>query len=919
MPCNLDSFLRESEIIRAGVDSSELEAKKQQLVAPSELVDNSAYGMYEYNDFDEEAFSRRVEDTQPSPPKPTQKTKKRREKSRYLYASDLDDSEEDEEEEISSEEEDRALLLSKRDKPPSVTELIDVNAINASDVEPESPLPDEPQTPDKETIAANEQTEVINKVIDMLPFDLEAVEPSIFEVSPDLQRQSSTNFPVSCPPQHKSPPSLGMPSMVVGTQPSFIPSSSNQIPSHSITTSSTFDNPLNLMKTPPSSLPKPMEYQQSMSMNFPSTSGMSQFPLHKEIYGTDPRTQMSPFAPSPQRQRHHLPEQIPMFTQPQPLLKEVPPALIPPRLNTQMQPPVNLMKSSPPPLSSVSGINNNIASDKFDQAQTPTIPKMKPINVEKNMFLDSSSLKMPNLISSILKPPSRLEQPPPQSNIVQPDKLPQKPLEPPSVFDDSQLLRGYNMMPNQFGKDRPAPKFMSSELPKASRKKSSSSSSLPKTEVKTPLLTTAQTNQPKLAAVSMNERARMINSMKEKMAAMKSKKHQSESERLQPPASQAFKPNITGKKHTKVSGMEDSDDEVAPTKRPSTQQTRTTLDLPAPLDVNIPQTSSSIPRPSPSNALPVRLRFKLGNNGSAANGNYSAFQNDVQQKKTSTTSPSSSKQPDMPKLEPINLKLHPNKVVEDEKERKRKEEKKQRKLEKKLKREKQREDKQRPSNVEIQAPLKLKIRIGKQETVDRSFSHLAPSSSSTQSSWSKEIKEVKEIKEIKEEPKVPRLKIKFGKLPGDKAKEKSGDDSGEKSKKAKKRHRSPQQTEASSRLFINREESGPKVPRLKIKFGGRPEDPNKLPNEVKELPKMTNIPDISRHAPTTFPQQTSSSTLPPLMTSISMLSRPPSISFMDLSPVSGGSQPIPLLTPAAPDFSDEEMGGHLNSLDNYSI
>ena len=100
-----ESFLRESEIIRWGIDEKDLHARRAQtLPCPAHLDANATpvtiSARYDYHEFDERDYERAPTPAAVSPSRaPPKRGHRKREKSRYLYASDLDSDEEYEEDE----------------------------------------------------------------------------------------------------------------------------------------------------------------------------------------------------------------------------------------------------------------------------------------------------------------------------------------------------------------------------------------------------------------------------------------------------------------------------------------------------------------------------------------------------------------------------------------------------------------------------------------------------------------------------------------------------------------------------------------------------------------------------------------------------------------------------------------------------
>jgi hypothetical protein len=252
---------------------------------------------------------------------------------------DTDSDEEDEEEKMSENGPSKAY------KSSSVTELIDLSEID-NIIDTEAGALSAVPTPDAETRAANEQTEAIDKALELLPHDLENVTPLLFEnvadpkdmqfnlpisFQPTFQSNVSSSASTSAQSMHQQSPAIQMmPIMPI-------------LPPHSSTMQSPFGDSFGVMKTPPAQqrIPQPI---------YPSMPSFSQHP------------QLQPSVLSPPKPSISLPHQI------------------------RQQPPMNIMK---PPHISMPTTNNNITQEKFDTSQLASnIPQFKPINTIQTPLLN---------------------------------------------------------------------------------------------------------------------------------------------------------------------------------------------------------------------------------------------------------------------------------------------------------------------------------------------------------------------------------------------------------------------------------------------------------------------------------------------------------------------------------------------------
>lgn len=1027
--------------------------KKQLLKAPEDLVDphTSSYGTYEYNEFDENTFTHVEVTPPPSPPKPSIKTKKKREKSKYLYASDFDsDSEEEEEDE--DEEKSSDSEIKKRVKKASITELIDLSAT----IDMESDNMD--QTLDAETLAAHEQTEAIDKALELLPHDLENVIPSIFDdisepkgLPFDLPlnlQQSNVNFmpnvtsapqtssssiemippiPISMPMSLNNPltssSSFGLLNTSVSSIHSTIQSNtthstvqSNTVQSNTIQSNFNFVS----MKTPPNQQID-FNFQKQQQLNFPISTSSTISQIQKGIFTSATQQNFPRSPPKPQQKQQpessisHFNKQIP---------KEVIPIVPPPQFNQLNQQQISQQPSimKPPPIIKPPTTNNN-----KEEVLAPKIPKFKPINSAKNP-LNDPTFKPPvqPTTSSILKPPTKIDQPI--------EKLPPKPLEPPGAFDAPHIVHNYQPTPiinplvqpsslqqqpslkqrllqqkntlpldvnmqllRQVKADQLKAEQLRFEQLKAEQLKTEQlmaeqlkaeqlrveklkmNQILPPAQLEVPKLTTTQVNRTELAAVSTYERERLMNTMKQRLQEKKSEKMQLDSQK------DLSKQN---KRPTKsISGMEDSDDEGSQPKRPKTHQL--SVNVNPPKDAT-PSHTSAICRPSPTAvpSLPIRLRFKVGHNQPNSSGNDQIPPNLQNEPPTSAPNlPSTNQQNHLSNFDELKKKgLMLNKMNEDEEElkRQRKAEKKQRKEEKKKEKKRLKEEKRHKEEekavVEEVKPLKLKIKFGgakteKEEVVKKP-----------------EIVKKEEVVKKEEEPKVEKLKLSFKlkkpevepmpevkqKIEMPKHESKTEKKSKEERKKLKeeKKSRKRSSNEAPPKLVAQQEVSEPKVPRLKIKFGGSNNEPStsvpkkedrkeKFKESKKEESKMKRekepklklnlgaiglprkssvatpptlpVSESPKKAPTipmpsfnlkpvsTLPKPTSAffgnfinQQLPPSLPFInpSTLNPPIVAKRNDLEPY---KNVVPKIGTAEPQFSDDEMGGFFEILKKDDI
>jgi hypothetical protein len=383
-------------------------------------------------------------------------------------------------------------------------------------------------------------------------------------------------------------------------------------------------------------------------------------------------------------------------------------------------------------------------------------------------------------------------------------------------------------------------------------------------------------NQQDLAAVSKNERDRLINAMNKKLKDEKSQlvhpDRVSENVPIKQPIFSAM-PGSSLSTHTLdkrsqkfTSGMKDH-------KSWSKHQK-----IDQPLQLNVaPSHTFAICQPSPTitTSMPIRLRFKMQHNQNSSNGDAMQSKENLNDIKPSPASFS-----DQQKLE-MERRSNTAQLLSDA-ELREKELKRQRKAEKKLRKEQKHLEKQRRKAEEAnkeEGPVKLVLKLPPKPFNEQ------PSS----------------------EPKVEKLKLSIRPIQLETSTEKH-----KKHKKSKKRHRSST-PEAPPILVAQQEMSQPKIPRLKIKFKGQEDDHN--PSTSKHKSSMKLMPTKQFE----IPRKTST-----LSVNASPMQTPKigemSFNFKPNTPVSAPifNPSIPLVTPklsnvtnpdiSAPQFSDDEIG-----------
>ncbi|KAI6216014.1 hypothetical protein M3Y94_00453500 [Aphelenchoides besseyi] len=167
-----DSFLRESEIIRSGVDYADLKERETKIPTRPDNFNDISQSQFEYHDFDERIYEREIPRT-PSPPRSKpRRGKKKREKQRYLYASDLDDSEEDEDDEMddekteeSSDENESDFETAEREKREAQLAQLNAATLKISSIEVMCSVEKDSNNVDDLIVEIKRETELISSLL----------------------------------------------------------------------------------------------------------------------------------------------------------------------------------------------------------------------------------------------------------------------------------------------------------------------------------------------------------------------------------------------------------------------------------------------------------------------------------------------------------------------------------------------------------------------------------------------------------------------------------------------------------------------------------------------------------------------------------------------------------------------------------